>query len=154
MSYTEEYLRAVRNNQPKPAGNETSRGLAYLFFKAPSTAEGIAFYGVGRTLCLLDYDQLDPYSVWTAYGRLYWLDATVIGAKAAGGVMGAYADKVGLPILRPATEPVQNAFVYMAMIGGSWNVVSGTASQAVQGAKPFQKYYSAHKWWSGREPLK
>lgn len=154
MSYADEYIRAVRSNQPRPAGNETSRGLSYAFFKGLSTApEGIAFYGVGRTLQLLKHDQLDPYSVWTAYGRPYWLDFTVIGAKAAGGVMGAYAGDVGLPILRPTTEPVQSAFVYMAMMGGSWNVVSGTASQAFQGAKPFQKYYDMHHWWTGRSPL-
>jgi len=155
MKYVEDYCRAVRNNQPRPAGNETRRGLEYLFFKGLSTApEGIAFYGVGQTFFLLKYDQLDSYSVWTAYGRPYLIDLTVIGAKAAGGAMGAYAGQVGLPILRPCTEPIQNAFVYMAMIGGSWNIITGTASQAFQGATPFQRYYNAHRWWSGNEPLK
>lgn len=158
MSYCEEYIRAVRNGTAKPAGNETCRGLAYLFFKGLSTApEGMAFYGVGRTLGLVEFDQMDYYSVFTSWGRPLWLDATVIGAKAAFGVMGAYALDTGLPALGGHwmyKEPVNLAFLWMAAGGGGWNVVSGTASQAFQGAKPFNQYYDLHRWWSGREPLK
>src|SRR4030042_5439607 len=149
MAYTEDYIRAVRNGTAKPTGNETCRGLAYLFFKGLSTApEGIAFYGVGRTLQLLPYDQLDPYSVWTAYGRSYILDATVIGAKAAMPILACYPAASGLPALATKGEIIGNAFLWQAAVGGGWNVVSGTASQALQGAKPFHKYYDQHRWWS------
>lgn len=154
MAYTEDYIRAVRNGTAKPAGNETCRGLAYLFFKGLSTApEGIAFYGVGRTLQLLDYDQLDPYSVWTAYGRPYVLDATVIGAKIAMPILACYPAVSGLPALATKGGIIGNAFLWQAAVGGGWNVVSGTASQAVQEAKPFQRYYDMHRWWSGHNPL-
>jgi len=156
MAYTEEYIRAVRENKPRPAGNETSRGLAYMTFKGLSTApEGIAVYGVGQSLFLLKYDQLDPLSVWTAYGRPYWLDATVISTKAAFGVMGAYAADVGLPALgHSAGAPINQAFYWMAAGGGSLNLLTGTANQAMKGASPYKKYYSMHRWWSGNKPLK
>lgn len=157
MQYAEEYIRAVREGRPKPAGNETGRGLLFAGFKGLSTApEGIAFYGVGRTLRLLAYDQLDPYSVWTAYGRHYVLDGLVIGAKASMGALGAYAADVGLPLLGGAEvggEVIAHSFLWNALAGGTLNVLTGTANQALQGATPFSKYYAQHQWWSGRKPL-
>ena len=152
MDYAEKYIAAVKNNQPKPEGNETSRGLAYAFFKGFSTApEGIAFYGLGKTTFLLEYDQLDPYSVWTAYGRHYALDALVIGTKAAFGVMAA--ETGALPLLEGESE-VGNSFLWLAAGGGGLNVAAGTASQAFQKARPFSRYYDMHKWWSGHKTLR
>jgi hypothetical protein len=166
MDYMAESIMAMRAGKPAPRGNASLRGVLNVLFKVPAGApEGMFAYLVNRPFAQR-WNELDVFNVYTEYGRPYWVDGAIIGTKVFFGLAGAgvlhtgfpfvghhavhHSSRVVLPVLG-YTEPVGNAFLWMAAAGGTANILAGAGNQYVQPS--YDRYFSRLAWANSRNPL-
>jgi hypothetical protein len=132
-------------------GNESYYGIVHAFFKGLASGPEMWATDLAWRLTGANWRELDPASVFFVNDRPYLLDAVVIGTKIFFGLAAYGVIDAGLPVLGHAAHaPMIQTAYWVALGGGSLNLLTGAGYQAAKGMSPYKAYYKNLEWRTGK----